>query len=482
MTMMERPMTNPTTDECGCPTPTGLSRRGVLGRALAAGAAGALASLTGADLSTRLAFAATPYTGDTLVVLSLRGGFDGLSAVVPAGDPDYYKARPTIGVPKDKLLAGDDLFGLHPALAPLQKLWTAGNLAAVHAVGQPNPTRSHFKAMAQLEQAAPGTSLRTGWLDRTLGLIGATGPFSGVSVGTATPAGALAGPGPNLSLASIDGFTLSGDGGGNAMGQAMRDLYATVPSSLADSARAVNTALAAAAPTVAESYVPANGAAYPNSTLGKALRDVARLIKSNLSLVTACVDCGDWDMHQGLGTAVKGQQMYDKLTDLAQSLLAFTTDLGTAGMAKVTVLTVSEFGRRVQENGSVGTDHGNGNAMLLLGGGVRGGRVYGTWPGLAPNHLVAGDLAATTDYRSVIGEVLQKRCGLGNLDSVFPGAKPSTFGLVNAQTSAAKAPSKASAQPATKAPAKTPAKVAASPTKAPAGATVKVPVRSTAKR
>jgi len=146
------------------------------------------------------------------------------------------------------------------------------------------------------------------------------------------------------------------------------------------------------------------------------------------------VDCGDWDMHDGLGTPVKGQRMYDNLTDLSLALAAFAADLGPDGLASVTVLTISEFGRRVAENGSRGTDHGHGNAMLLLGGGVRGGRTYAKWPGLAPGALIAGDLAATTDYRSVIGEVLQKRCGLGSLSEVFPGVAPSSFGLAAART------------------------------------------------
>ena len=189
------------------PKKPGVSRRGLLGRVVAAGA---LAGLAGAGLSTRLAFAAGAYTGDTLVVLSLRGGFDGLSAVVPHGDPDYYKARPTIAVPKAKLIGGDAMFGLHPALAPLLPLWQGGQLAAVTAVGQPNPSRSHFAAMEEMERAAAGTALRSGWLDRMLGLTGATGPLAGVSLGSAMPARLLSGPAPAVSMRAIDDFTLAG--------------------------------------------------------------------------------------------------------------------------------------------------------------------------------------------------------------------------------------------------------------------------------
>ena len=403
-----------------------LSRRGLLGAA-------ALTGLAGAGVSTQLAYAAPGSTGDTLVVLSLHGGFDGLSALAPIGDPDYYRARPTIGVPKAQVIAGDGSFGLHPALAPLRPLWTSGKLAGVHAVGQPNPTRSHFAAMEAMEHAAPGTSMRTGWLGRMLGATGASGPLGGVSIGAARPDRLFTGPAPSVSMASIDKFTLAGDSGTRPRAAALRAMYADAPQLLAGPARAADRALTATAGVRATPYTPANGAVYPGTELGTALRAVARLIKAKVGLATAAVDCGDWDMHDALGTAVKGQRMHDNLTGLAQALAAFATDLGPAGMASVTLMTVSEFGRRVAENSSHGCDHGHGNAMLLLGGGVRGGKVYSEWPGLAPADLLAGDLRATTDYRSVIGEVLQKRCGAGALDEVFPGVRPTSFGLAAAR-------------------------------------------------
>jgi uncharacterized protein (DUF1501 family) len=408
-----------------------LTRRGLLGRAAAAGGGAALAGLAGEALSTSLAFAAGAYTGDTLVVLSLRGGFDGLSAFAPIGDADYYRARPGIAVPKAKVIAGDGMFGLHPALAPLLPQWKAGRLAAVHAAGQQDPTRSHFAAMEAMENAAPGSAVRSGWLDRMLGQTGATGPLAGVSIGDSMPSRLLAGPAADLSMAGIDDFELAADGR-KPMAAALRAMYADAPPLLAGPALAAGRALAAAG-SIKGDYRPANGAVYPDTDLGAALRDVARLIKAKAGLVTAAVDCGDWDMHEGLGPAVKGERMYDNLTDLATALAAFTTDLGDTGMKNVTVLTISEFGRRVKENGSRGADHGHGNAMMLLGGGVRGGKVYGRWPGLTPAALIQGDLAVTTDYRAVIGEVLQKRCGIGALDRVFPGVKPSAFGLAAAR-------------------------------------------------
>ena len=410
----------------GCEENLTLSRRGLLGAA-------ALGGLAGAGLSTQLAWADPGYTGDTLVVLSLHGGFDGLSAIAPIGDPNYYRARPTIGLPKSQVIAGDGTFGLHPALAPLLPLWKSGKLAAVHAVGQPQPNRSHFAAMEEMERAAPGSAIRSGWLDRMLGLTGATGPLAGVSVGAAMPNRLFAGPVPATSMAGIDKFTLAGDSPKRPVAAALRAMYADAPALQAGPARAADRALTATAGMRGVAYRPANGASYPATDLGTALRDVARLIKAKAGLVTAAVDCGDWDMHEGLGTAVKGQRMHDNLTGLAQALAAFATDLGPAGMASVTLMTVSEFGRRVAENSSHGCDHGHGNAMLLLGGGVRGGKVYSEWPGLAPADLLAGDLRATTDYRSVIGEVLQKRCGAGALDEVFPGVRPTSFGLAAAR-------------------------------------------------
>jgi len=416
---------------CGCADDqrTTMTRRGVLGKALAAGAAGAFAGLAGDQISTQLAFAAGKYAGDTLVLLSLRGGFDGLSAIVPAGDPAYYAARPDIAVPKAKLIGGDARFGLHPALKPLLPFWKAGTFGAVHAVGQPEPNRSHFSAMEELERAAPGTSVRTGWLDRMLGGLGATSPFHGVSVGSMMPSRTLAGPVPALGMKSINDFSMYGDQAGQPMAATLKTLYAGAPALLGQPAGQVMSSLATTKALAAKAYQPANRAVYPDDTLGRALKDVARLIKGKAGLMAACVDSGDWDLHENLGAAVPGKRMHDKLAQLAAALAAFATDLGTTGMKRVTVVTVSEFGRRVRQNGSNGVDHGYGNAMMLLGGGVVGGKVHGRWPGLADRYLVDGDLAVTTDYRAVIGEVLHKRCGLANTRSVFPNVRTTTSGV-----------------------------------------------------
>lgn len=437
---MDRPVPLPrtgdssttTTDGCGCPDGPGagsFSRRSML-KALGLGAMTLLAT---EQVHTQVAFAAPGYTGDVLVVLSLRGGMDGLSAVVPGGDPDYYRLRPSIAVPQSSLLGLDGTFGLHPALAPLLPLWKAGRLGAVHGVGLPGASRSHFAAMEDMEKAAPGTSLRTGWLDRTLGTRAAAGTFQAVSMtGSQTPT-VLAGPAPELTLKRLEGFALAGPGDSaverTRWTKAYTALHAEGPPTVAETGRAALAAAATISGTL--SATPA-GSGYPDTDLGRSLRDLARMVKAGVGVQVAAVDYGDWDMHSGLGAAGGGWMM-DKLTELATALAAFDADLG-ALMSGVTVLTISEFGRRAAENGSGGLDHGHGNLMLALGGGVVGGRVHGKYPGLSASALDDGAVASVTDYRDVIGEVLTKRCGAGSLAEVFPGfSSAGALGLVRSR-------------------------------------------------
>ncbi len=377
-----------------------------------------------------MAFAdAGSLDSDVLVVLSLRGGFDGLNAVVPTGDPSYLKWRPTIGVPQSTLVQLDPMFGLHPALSGLKPLYDAGTLAFAHAVGQADPSRSHFAAMEEMERAAPGSSLRTGWIDRVIGVTGAPSTFTAVSMGSSTAPTSFLGTNPELALSSIDDFTLNGawDAGERKRWRtALSALHAGAPAAMAAPARATLGALGTIATLQDAGYQSASGAVYPASELGKALRDLARLIKAGIGLRVAALDCDDWDMHVGMGAPDAGWQQ-KKFQDVADCLVAFTTDMGP-GMAGVTVLTLSEFGRRVEENGSGGADHGHGNAVLMLGGGVAGGKVYGRWPGLAADKLVDGDLAGTTDYRTVLAEVLEKRLKI-SASSVFPQLGASRLGL-----------------------------------------------------
>jgi uncharacterized protein (DUF1501 family) len=412
----------PTAKPCGCPELPEISRRSFL---KAAGTAGVVAGLATDGMFTRLAFADTPYTGDVLVVLSFRGGMDGLQAIVPTGDPDYQSWRPNIYIPQSQLLPLGGIFGMHPSMAPLEPFYTAGSFGVIHAVGMEQPNRSHFDAMEEMERAAPGTSLRTGWLDRVLGLRDPSQPFQATQMGSNSAAAAFLGPAPELAMWSIDSFGL--DGAWNTTEQtrwdtALRSVHTGAPPVIqAPAVTALDALTTATSLGDAASYMPANGAVYPDTGLADALRDVARLIKGNVGLQVAAVDYGDWDMHAEQGTVDAGW-MHDHLGELAAALAAFATDLGTL-LDGVTLVTLTEFGRRVEENGSGGTDHGYGQAVMMLGGGVNGGQVHGTWPTLAPGELIDGDLAATTDYRAVLAEILEKRCraSSANVSSIFPG-------------------------------------------------------------
>jgi uncharacterized protein (DUF1501 family) len=404
-----------------------MSRRAFLGRL---GAVGALAGMTSTGLSTQLAFAAEPYSGDVLVVLSLRGGFDGLNTIVPTGDPRYAEVRPSIRIPQAALVPLDSMFGLHPAMSPLLPWWDSGDFAAVQAVGMANQTRSHFEAMEEMERAAPGSSLRTGWLDRTLGLRETGTAFQAVQMGSSMAASAFRGPSPELAMRSVDDFDLSGAWDATERrrwNDALTGLHVGAPSTVAVPAATTLGALAGAAQMQDAGYTP--DANYPNTDLGRALRDVARVIKSDVGLQVAAVDYGDWDMHTDMGTVSSGW-LKDKLGELARSLAAFATDLGER-LGDVTVVTLTEFGRSLVENGSGGVDHGHGQAVLLLGGGVNGGRVHGVWPTLEKDALAGGDLAGTTDYRQILAEILEKRCQ--GSSGIFPDLTSDRLGVVRAR-------------------------------------------------
>ncbi|WP_293769819.1 DUF1501 domain-containing protein [Sporichthya sp.] len=382
-------------------------------------------------LSARAAFAADPYTGPILLVISLRGGMDGLSLVPPIGDADYARKRPNIAVPAATAIpTGNRTFGMHPALAPLQPLWAGGKLAFVHAVGSPDSTRSHFSATDELERAAPGTSIRTGWLDRVLGVAGTGSTFEAVALGSGGAPRLLSGPSNALAVDSLEAFELQSlDWVGPRLTTVLRTLYSNADLPYAAAATTTLDALDTAAAVLTNHGGPRNSAVYPeNSHLGGALADAAALIRADVGLQALAVDVGDWDMHSGLGNAGEGE-FAAKAGEVAAAIAAFATDLGTA-FNRITVVTLSEFGRRVEENGSGGVDHGFGNAVLLAGGGLVGSTVHGTWPTLADAELDQGDLAGTTDFRNVLGEYLVKRAGLttSQLATVFPGITPQFVG------------------------------------------------------
>ncbi len=421
----------PATKPCGCPHMPPMSRRNFL---KAAGVAGVVAGIAGEDMFTRMAFGATPYTGDVLVVLSLRGGFDGLSAIVPATAVDYnaYAAlRPNIAVPSGQLIQLSSQFGMHPAMAPLMPFWDAQTFGVVHAVGMSTPNRSHFSAMEEMERAAPGSSLRTGWIDRVLGLREPGTAFQATQMGSNTAAQAFLGPTPELAMWSIDSFALDGawdDTERARWDTALRALMGEAPEALNAPSITALDALATAATLPGSGYVPAHGAVYPDTGLGEALANIAQLIKNPTGLQVAAIDYGDWDMHVDLG-AVDNGWMFDKLTELSGALAAFATDLGPSQMGTTTVVTLTEFGRRAEENGSGGVDHGFGQAVFLLGGGIKGGQVHGAWPGLAPADLIDGDLNGVNDYRLVLAEILEKRCEAASVSTVFPGIDSTRYGV-----------------------------------------------------
>jgi len=402
-----------------------------------------LGSLTLPAWFPRVAFAASPSPQrDVLICIFQRGAADGLNMVVPVGDDNYYKNRPTIKIAQPSGAAGaaidlDGFFGLHPSLAPFKELWDDGVLAAVHATGSPDGTHSHFDAMDFMERGTPGSkSIPTGWIGRHLGSVdtsGNTSPFRAVGMGTLVQA-SLRGPVSATALRSIADFHLGGKG---AVASQIATFQASLSSLYADDAwldlqaqqtvNAINT-LAAKNPGA---YQPQNGAKYPDTDFGSAMMQVAQLIKADLGMEVACVDLGGWDTHASQGGAT-GQQA-DLLAELAGGLAAFHADLADR-MSRIIVVTMSEFGRRLLENGSGGTDHGHGNCMFVLGGGVNGGKVYADWPGLAPEQLSSpGDLAITTDYRTVLAEIVDRRLLNPKLADVFPGFTPPAYlGLTRA--------------------------------------------------
>lgn len=411
--------------DCGC-SDYRVSRRSLLRAAAAFTGAAITTSLVG-DVFTQTAYGNTTG-GNVLVVVSLRGGADGLSLVVPHGDPAYAPARPVIGIPTGSLLAKDAMFGLHPAFSPLLPMWNSGKFGAVHAVGLPQPNRSHFSAMEEVEDADVGSAERRGWINRMVGLMGPADPVRGMQLGNGVVPTSLYGEQPTVCLRNYKKLTLPAATGSWAepTRQSLTTAWTGVDSPLgrgALSALSVTQRLA----SLSGAQPPANGARYPATSLGGALAETARTVRAGLGARIVAVDCGAWDHHTGLGTVNAGL-LRNNAVDLAQSLAAFFTDLGASG-DQVTVLTISEFGRRVVENGGNGLDHGYGNCMLALGAGVKGGRYIAQWPGLASNNLVGGDLSVTTDYRSVLSEAVATRFPEVSVPEVFPGFTRSTVGL-----------------------------------------------------
>jgi uncharacterized protein (DUF1501 family) len=362
-----------------------------------------------------------------LITIFQRGAVDGLNMVVPFADRDYYAARPSIAIPRpgtdDGAIDLDGFFGLHPRLGPLKPLWDAKQLAIVHASGSPDGTRSHFDAQDYMETATPGVkSTQDGWLNRYLHArehAEAT-PFRAVALGGQLPR-ALHGPAPALAISQIGQFGIRAGQATDAMQASFESEYAAAADQVLNrtggQAFDAMRMLKSADPL---KYQPENGAEYPRSGYGDALRQIAQLVKADVGLEVAFAEAGGWDTHANQGGSVG--ELARRLDDFGRGIAALTRDLGDR-MADVVILTMSEFGRAVAENGNRGTDHGHGNAMLIIGGQhVRGGRVYGRWPGLSHDQRYdRRDLAVTTDFRSVFAEVVRGHLGVADTRRIFPG-------------------------------------------------------------
>ncbi len=361
-----------------------------------------------------------------LVVVFQRGAVDGLNMVVPFGDADYYRARPTIAIARpgtsDGALNLDGFFGLHPRMAPLLPLWDNQSLAVVHASGSHDTTRSHFDAQDYMESATPGIkNTPDGWLNRYLqGAQGAQGahPLRGIAL-TAQMPRALQGTAPALAIGRTEDFAVAD----MSARMSFEELYAAAQQdkALRGTAGDAFEAMKTLARTTAGPYRPARGAVYPRSPFGQAMQEIARLATSDVGLEIAFAESTNWDHHVNEGGAAG--QIATRLEDFSRGIAALTQDLGDM-MSDTVILTMSEFGRSVAENGSRGTDHGHGNAMFVIGGTVKGGKVYGKWPGLAVNDRFEGrDLAVTTDFRAVLGEIMTTHLGAGRrtLATVLPG-------------------------------------------------------------
>ena len=386
--------------------------------------------MTSAPSFLKRALGETATTGarrKTLIAIFQRGAVDGLNVVVPYGEHSYYDLRPNIAIPKpdggaEAALNLDGFFGLHPSLAPFKPLWDSKRLAIVHASGSPDNTRSHFDAQDYMESATPGVkSTPDGWLNRYL--QSKSDPqkslFRAVSMTQQMPR-AMQGKAAAVAMSNLADFNIRAGQSSAAVQGGFEAMYD----------QAVNDALHGTGKETFEAinylkqvnpgqYKPENGAAYPQTPFGNALRQIAQLIKAGVGLEIAFTDVGGWDTHVNEGN--QQGQLSNLLRQFSGAIAALYTDLGQR-MDDVVILTMSEFGRTVKENGNRGTDHGHANAMFVVGNSVRGGKVYADWPGLKNDQLYEGrDLALTTDFRDVFSEVAQKHLGADNLKAVFPG-------------------------------------------------------------
>ena len=401
-------------------TPTGprFARRGLFRGSLIG-----LGGLLAASAAPRYSFAADSGR-DLLVCVFLRGGFDGLSAVGPVGDAAYNKARGNLRI--DSGLALGSTHVLNKNFSALNPVWNAGEMAVVLGSGHPDVTRSHFEDQDMCERAAKA-NVRSGWIGRHIASSSdASGTFRAITLGSRVVISLTTSAYQSLAMSSVASFTL--ESSWNDGPKLMADLeavYGDTGEVMAGQVKATLDAVTSLDSIRKQTYTPANGASYnKDSSWHTGLQDIARLAKANLGMEVACIDYGGWDMHQNIGLPTNAQGQFSSMAkDFATGLAAFRTDLGTR-WNKVTVVTMSEFGRRVEINGDGGADHGHGNVMFLMGGAILGGKVYGSMPTLTAGNLNDGDVPITTDYRQALSEIVSKRLLNDKLDTVFPGFTP----------------------------------------------------------
>jgi uncharacterized protein (DUF1501 family) len=414
--------------------PDGVSRR----RALALGGLGIL-GLLGLKRSAlgQVSLSRDAEERDLLVVVFLRGGADGLNMVPPHAEDDYYRLRPNLALaspkrasasPAERAVDLDGFFGLHPALGPLLPDYREGRMAVVHAVGSADQSRSHFEAMSAMERGLPNaiSGAASGWLARYLtdSQVAGDSPLRAVAIGPMLPDSLRGGLGGSA-IQSVSDFKLSGPGA-QRLASLLKVAYAEGKDEAQRAGRDTLRILESLSKLDPGAYGGAAG--YPASELGEGLKQVAMLAKAGVGLEVACLDKGGWDTHIAQGVA--SGWLAGLLQDVAASLQAFQKDMGPR-MKRTTVVVMTEFGRRAYENTGLGTDHGRASVMLLLGGGVRGGKVFSDWPGLAQDRLEDGDLRVTTDYRSVLAEVLERRMAHMGAEALFEGLRPGGIGALS---------------------------------------------------
>lgn len=418
-----------------------MKRRVFLEHLLKAIGGAGTSSLLGAGSALLSTPAGAAGAGHTLVIVFLRGGWDGLNVAVPYGDANYYALRSSIAIPRPdssqsrKVLDLNGYFGFHPSMASLHALYSKGMVAVMPAVHYPNPYQSHFAGQDMIEHSMAGEEL-TGWLARYLNETPDSGVQRAIALGDVLPRSLAGASTPASAFPDIASLNLASSPDDHAaistvISDAYRyDLPANNPN--ATTLQVIGSQLVSNLVELesAASIPVQNNATYPNSSLGRQLRQGASLIKSGLGVELITLSLGGWDTHSQEGGAEASGRMSMLLTNFSNSISAFFTDLGALA-GNVTVIAMSEFGRTAAQNGSGGTDHGMATTWMAIGGSLKGG-VYcpGGWPGLSTTQLVNSRyLKATIDYRSLFAEALKSRMGVSSVASILPGFDPVTLGI-----------------------------------------------------